>query len=213
MRRLVETGRCYWQQIDGTPLSLGATRRGGFAWRLDRNGNQAVEARLAEGNGEILPCAAPWYVDPARNLAGPVDFGVPPGDCHRFPGGAAGRANRPRRWPKRWRGAFRARLAGPRTDIVEEVRDGPPVPVLRLTTRKRAYRYSFGPGRHDDRIDIALFGYEYDGKIIDARSAPPSCVRSRTDASSCGGAITWRKPHSARSSRDLGCRRPPISRR
>src|SRR4051812_19450485 len=174
MRRLVETGRCYWHQIDGTPLSLGPQRRGAFTWRLDRSGSQAVEARLAEEDGEILSCAAPWYIDPARNLAGPLDFGVPPVIVAGFlaappvaPNQAPALAEAlARRFPG-------LALPAPRTDIVEEVRDGPPVPVLRLTTRKRAYRYSFGSGRDEDRIDIALFGYEYDGNIIDARSAPP----------------------------------------
>ena len=172
MRRLVETGRCYWQQIDGTPLSLGPKRRGAFVWRLDRSGNQAVEARLAEDAGEILPCAAPWYVDPARSLAGPVDFALPPAIVAGFvaappvaPNQAAALA---RALEHRFPGLA---LPMPRSDIVEERRDGPPVPVLRLATRNRAYRYTSGRG--DDRIDIALLGYEYDGRIIDARSAPP----------------------------------------
>src|SRR3954471_6213714 len=63
-------------------------------------------------------------------------------------------------------------LPAPRIDVVEETRHDPPVPVLRLATRKRAYRYAFGAGRGDDRIDLVFLGYEYDGRIIDPASAP-----------------------------------------
>ena len=194
MQHLVTTGRCYWRDIGGTPLSLGPRRRGAFVWRLDNSGNQAVEAQLAEGEGEILPCAAPWYVDPGQSLAGPVDFGVKPEIAAAFlaappvaPNQAPALAEAlARRFPG-------LGLPAPRTELVEEIRRDPPLPVLRLATRKRAYRYAFGAGRGDDRIDIAFLGYEYDGKIIDARSAPPelrSCrgrARHRAAAPLCGG--------------------------
>ena len=173
MQHLLRTGRCYWREITGTPLMPGPKRRGVFVWRLDDSGNQAIEARLAEGEGEILPCAAPWYVDPGQNLAGPVDFGVTSEIAAAFlaappvaPNQAAALAEAlARRFPG-------LGLPAPRIDVVEETRRDPPVPVLRLATRKRAYRYAFGAGRGDDRIDFAFLGYEYDGRIIDPASAP-----------------------------------------
>ena len=121
-----------------------------------------------------MPCAAPWYVDPERNLAGPIDFGVTSEIAAAFlaappvaPNQAAALAEAlARRFPG-------LGLPAPRIDLVEETRHDPPVPVLRLATRKRAYRYAFGAGRGDDRIDLAFLGYEYDGRIIDAASAPP----------------------------------------
>jgi len=178
MRHLIETGRCYWRDINSAPLALGPPRRGGFAWRLDGSGNQAVEARVAEGSAEILSSAAPWYVDPERSLAGPLDFEVPPEIAAAFlgappvaPNQAAALADAlTRRFPG-------LGLPGPQVDVLEEIRDGPPVAVLRLATRKRAWRHAYGRGRADDRIDIALLGYEYDGKIIDAASAPPESRR------------------------------------
>ena len=173
MQHLLRTGRCYWREITGTPLIPGPKRRGVFVWRLDNTGNQAIEARLAEGEGEIMPCAAPWYVDPEQNLAGPIDFGVTSEIAAAFlaappvaPNQAAALAEAlARRFPG-------LGLPAPRIDVVEETRHDPPVPVLRLATRKRAYRYAFGAGRGDDRIDFVFLGYEYDGQIIDPASAP-----------------------------------------
>ncbi|MGD9613888.1 MAG: SNF2-related protein [Alphaproteobacteria bacterium] len=196
MQRLLQTGRCYWHEIAGVPLALGPKRRGEFAWRLDNNGNQAVEARLAEGAGEILPCTAPWYVDPEQNLAGPIDFGVKADIAAAFlaappvaPDQAAALAEAlARRFPG-------LGLPAPRTDVAEEIRHDPPVPVLRLATRKRAHRYSFGPGRGDDRIDLAFLGYEYDGRIIDPAAAPPE-LRHVVD-----GRVVVRRRHYAAEAR------------
>jgi superfamily II DNA or RNA helicase len=175
LQHVLQTGRCYWRDVNLAPLALGAPRRGGFVWRLDQSGNQAVEPCVAEGAGEILRSAAPWYVDPGQSLAGPLDFGIPPEIAARFlaappvaPHQAAALADA---LAQRFPGLA---LPPPRADVVEEIRQGPPVPVLRLATRKR---YGYGRPRGDDRIDIALLGYEYDGKIIDPASAPPELRR------------------------------------
>lgn len=121
----------------------------------------------------MLPCAAPWYVDSAARLAGPLDFGLPPeivAGFLRAPPVAPNQA-----------AALSAALARdfpglglplPRADVVEEIRTDPPVPILRLVSRNRAWRYSYGRGRGDNRIDLALLGFEYEGKVIDVASAP-----------------------------------------
>ncbi len=178
MQRLLATGRCCWRDINAPPLTLGPARPGGFAWRLDKDGNQTVEVAVAgepagEGAAEILPCVAPWYVDPTRNIAGPIDFALPAEIVTGFlraPPVAPSQA-----------AALAAALAhdfagldlpGPRTDVIEEVRADPPIPVLRLVNRKRAWRYAYGRARPDDLIDLALLGYDYDGTIIDPASSP-----------------------------------------
>jgi superfamily II DNA or RNA helicase len=178
MQTLIGTGRCHWQDINSAPLALGPARQGRFDWRLDKDGNQAVEAVVAEGTAEILRCVAPWYVDLRQNLAGPIDFGLPPEIVVAFlrapavapTQAAALAAVLTRDFPG-------LGLPGPRTDVVEEIRSDPPIPVLRLVNRRRMWRYSYGRGRSDDRIDLALLGYEYDGKVIDPASAPPELRR------------------------------------
>jgi hypothetical protein len=173
MQHLIATGRCHWRDINTVPLTLGPPRPGCFAWRLDKDGNQKVAATLAAGPGEILACVAPWYADLQQGLAGPVDFGLPPLIVAAFlkappvaPNQAAALA------------AALARdfpgldLPGPRTDVIEEIRTDPPVPVLLLANRRRTWRYSYGRNRSDDRIDLALLGYDYDGTIIDPAASP-----------------------------------------
>jgi superfamily II DNA or RNA helicase len=177
MQRLVATGRCCWRDINAAPLALGPPRRGRLYWRLDRDGNQVVEPALGDG-GEVLRCCAPWYVDPGQGLAGPIDFGLPPASVAAFlrappvaPHQAAALA-----------AALAREFAGadvplPRADVIEEVRSDPPVCVLRLVNRRAAWHSYYRRRRDEDRIDLALLGYDYDGAIIDPSAAPPEMRR------------------------------------
>jgi superfamily II DNA or RNA helicase len=179
LQRLVATGRCCWRDVNAQPLAPGPPRAGRLQWRLDHDGNQVVEPALADGDaGEVLRCCAPWYVDPAQNLAGPLDFGLPPATVAAFlrappvaPHQAAALA-----------AALARDFAGadvplPRAEIVEEVRAEPPVCVLRLVNRRLAWRGDYRRRRAEDAVDLALLGYDYDGAIIDPASAPPETRR------------------------------------
>ncbi|HTT78726.1 MAG TPA: SNF2-related protein, partial [Stellaceae bacterium] len=178
LQRLVATGRCCWRDINTAPLAQGPARRGRLQWRLDRDGNQVVEPALGDGGGEVLRCCAPWYVDPAQSLAGPIDFGLPPTTVAAFlraPPVALHQA-------AALAAALAREFAGadvplPRADVVEEIRGYPPVCVLRLVNRRSAWRSYSRRRRDEDAIDLALLGYEYDGAIIDPASAPPDMRR------------------------------------
>ena len=64
-------------------------------------------------------------------------------------------------------------LPRPRTDLVEEIRDDPPVPTLLLANRQRRRNYwemwAKGLG---ERVDVALLGYAYGDTLIAAEDAP-----------------------------------------
>ena len=61
----------------------------------------------------------------------------------------------------------------PRADLVEEIRDEPPVPMLLLANRKRSWTYWDARSRDwDQRVDVALLGYAYGGVMIDVDTAP-----------------------------------------
>src|SRR5208283_2353550 len=61
----------------------------------------------------------------------------------------------------------------PRADLVEEIRDEKPVPMLLLANRKRGWGYWDERSRDWDlRVDVALLGYAYGGVAIDLESTP-----------------------------------------
>ncbi|HEX3952203.1 MAG TPA: DEAD/DEAH box helicase [Stellaceae bacterium] len=173
MQQIIATGRCRWRELDAPPLTAGPPRRGQLIWQLEHDGYQRLQANAADGSTEILASAAPWYVDLAQALAGPLDFGLPPtivAELLRAPPVAISQAAA---LSKALTQEFAALdLPRPLADVVEELRDNPPIPVLQLVSRQRNWSYS-SRGQQHDRIDVALLGYEYDGKILDTNSAPP----------------------------------------
>ena len=141
MQRIVATGRCRWRQLDSPPLGLGPPLPGRLAWQLGSDGRQTIAVELGDGRAVVLPAAAPWYVDPDRNVAGPIAFDIAralvkvalsaPVTIEQAPAVA---------------GRLALDLPGlalppPRADLVEEVRAERPVPILALGRRKRSRNY------------------------------------------------------------------------
>jgi len=138
LRRIIDTGRCRWRDLASPPLKLGPPRRGHLAWRLGPDGRQTIDVELDDGPAVPLPSASPWYVHPEEDLAGPIELDVARplvGIALSAPPVTIAQANA--------LGALIARdlpdlvLPPPRTDLVEEILDQPPVPTLMLANRPR----------------------------------------------------------------------------
>jgi SNF2-related domain/Helicase conserved C-terminal domain/SWIM zinc finger len=177
MEKVVATGRCRWRQIAAPPLARGPLRSARVGWQLAEDGRQSAVISGMEGGAIGLPCSAPWYVDPDARLAGPLEFDLPPGLVAAFlaappidPVQAAALGGV---FDRDFRGFD---LPRPQADLVEEVCDAPPVPVLRFANRGHHWNYWSSRGV-DDSVDIALLGFAYDGRIIDLAAAPEEMRR------------------------------------
>jgi superfamily II DNA or RNA helicase len=174
LRRIIDTGRCRWQDLASPPLRFGPPRRGRLAWRLGPDGRQTIDVELDDRSAVTLPSASPWYVDPEEHLAGPImlDIARPlVGIALSAPPVTIAQANA--------LGALIARdlpdlaLPPPRTDLVEEIRDDPPVPTLMLANRARRRNYWEVWGKDwEERVDVALLGYAYGDTLIGGDDAP-----------------------------------------
>ena len=167
LRRIIDTSRCRWQDLASPPLRLGPPRGGRLAWRLGSDGRQTIEIDLDDGSVP-LPSASPWYVDPEERIAGPVAL-----DIARPLIGLALSAPPVTTAQATALGALIERdlpglaLPRPRTDLVEEIKDDPPVPTLVLANRQRRRNYWEEWGKDwDDRVDVAMLGYAYGGTLI-----------------------------------------------
>jgi superfamily II DNA or RNA helicase len=169
MRRILATGRCRWQNLASPPLALGPGRPGRLAWQVGADGRQTVGIALDDPSAVVLPSASPWYVLPAEHLAGPVELDLalplvkialsapPVTKAQAEAVGAALERDLPG-----------LALPGPRSDIVEEIRKDPPVPVLTLVQRKRGWNYwGVRTKEWDDNVDLALLGFSYGGIVVD----------------------------------------------
>src|SRR6266481_2283610 len=174
LRRMVASGRCCWQDLAATPLALGSPRHGRLAWRRGSDGRQTVDVELDDGSAIALPSASPWYVDPAEHVVGPITLDIarplvrialsaPPVTTAQA---AALGALIERNLPD-------LALPRPRTDLVEEIREEPPVPTLLLANRQRRRNYwEMWTKDLEEGVDVALLGYLYGDTLIAAEEAP-----------------------------------------
>jgi superfamily II DNA or RNA helicase len=174
LRRIVATGRCRWQHLASPPLMLGPPRGGRLTWRLGSDGRQMIEVELEDGLAVTLPSASPWYVDPGEHVVGPMVL-----DIARPLLRIALSAPPLMTAQAATLGALIERdlpslpLPRPRTDLVEEIRDDPPLPTLLLANRQRRRNYWEMWGKDwEEHIDVALLGYTYGGTMIDVEDAP-----------------------------------------
>jgi superfamily II DNA or RNA helicase len=77
LARMLATGRCRWQTLDGPILSAGAARPAAIRWTAGGDGRQRPEIAVEDGviAGILGP---PWYVDHDKGVCGPLDVGMPP---------------------------------------------------------------------------------------------------------------------------------------
>ncbi|TMJ64696.1 MAG: helicase SNF2, partial [Alphaproteobacteria bacterium] len=169
LRRILATGRCRWQNLASPALEIGPSRAAWLGWQLDDEGRQTMRVVLDDPSAVVLPSASPWYVLPAEHLAGPVEVNLarplvrialsaPP--VTKAQAEAVGTALE-RELPG-------LALPRPRSDIVEEIRKEPPVPILALVQRKRGWNYwGVRTKEWDDNVDLALLGFSYGGVVLD----------------------------------------------
>lgn len=80
LARLIATGRCRWQGLDGPLLRPGEVRRGELRWMMTADGRQRPEAAVAGesgGSAVVAVLTPPWYIDLAAHAAAPVSLDVP----------------------------------------------------------------------------------------------------------------------------------------
>jgi superfamily II DNA or RNA helicase len=173
MAHIVATGRCRWRDIANPPLALGPRRSGRLGWQFGEDGRQSAAIVEIEGGAIALSCAAPWYVDPASHLAGPLEFDLPSGLVGAFlaapPIDAVQAAALGGIFERDFRGFA---LPRPRAALIEEIRTTAPQVVLRLANRRLTRTYWMPSREADENIDIALLGFAYDGRVINLAGTP-----------------------------------------
>ena len=210
LRRLIGTGRCHWHDKDTPPLTLGPARPASLDWQLLPDGRQLPRIGSPEKGIRPLVCAAPWYVDPVRGQAGPLDSGLPAGLAKTL-------LAAPPIAPQQAQAvveALQRHLPGlpvvmPQTSLVEEIRQSKPVPCLRLISVESprgalAYHWRGGSRDVDPIVDLALLTFDYDGKISMPPRSHNSSGRSMATVSSSGPAMSKPSRRRGRSLADLG---------
>jgi superfamily II DNA or RNA helicase len=75
--QILATGRCYWQDKDQPPLTLGSVRKAYPTWEVNEEGIQKLIYKVTDGADVILPLSPLWYIDTHQRLCGPLETGLP----------------------------------------------------------------------------------------------------------------------------------------
>jgi superfamily II DNA or RNA helicase len=84
LRRIVATGRAYWQSLRGKPLRAGAGRHMLFAWKALPDGNQELRCEVAASVAVFLDVNPPMYIDSATAEVGHMESTHPLGLARQF---------------------------------------------------------------------------------------------------------------------------------
>ena len=76
LRKIISTGRAFFQTKDNPPLKLAAERTVGIGWHLRNDGSQAVGLSTHD-HVEAVCCALPWFIDKSLWESGPLRFDLP----------------------------------------------------------------------------------------------------------------------------------------
>lgn len=81
LKKILVTGRCYFQSIDSKPLIEAPARHATVSWRHLNNGASLAALSVDPGAPPIrivIPSAPPWYIDAIRGECGPLQTEVSP---------------------------------------------------------------------------------------------------------------------------------------
>ncbi len=74
IERLVATGRCHWDSLEGPALAAGPKRRATLAWCIDETGEQTVQVVSTPGVTAVVTTTPLLYIDAASATAGPLEL-------------------------------------------------------------------------------------------------------------------------------------------
>ncbi len=77
-KKILATGRCYFQNADGKPLIHGAERHADLVWRNLLDGASVAELSVTPLARAIIPSAPPWYIDEVSHECGPIQTDAAP---------------------------------------------------------------------------------------------------------------------------------------
>jgi superfamily II DNA or RNA helicase len=78
LKKILATGRCYFQHVNGKALVEGTARHADVEWRNLLNGASVAELTVDPPVRAIIPSAPPWYIDETTGECGPIQMDATP---------------------------------------------------------------------------------------------------------------------------------------
>lgn len=193
LQKMVATGRTFWLDHKGAPLTWGDARQGRIEWR--EAGKRGVAPCLIVPGAIALNAEPPVYVDEAGGLIGPVQLSLPPRLASQFLSAPAiPRAQIEevsRRLSQKLPEPHHGLLPVPAPAAIRVDEDPRPILRLKLGQVNRSYYYYSGKDREQGPVGVVSVGFRYGRFEIDPTQRP-----SRLELFEAGQvyAITRRQP-------------------
>lgn len=169
VRRIVATGRAFWRDHKGVPLSWGEAREGQIEWRP--GAGRGLAPHLVVPGAVGLNAEPPVYVDEANGVIGPVQLGLPPRlACQFLSAPSIPRAQLEevsRRLGQKLPELHHGLLPVPPAAAVPVDEDPRPVLRLKVGDVGRSYYYYHTKSEPPGPIGVASLGFRYGGFDID----------------------------------------------
>ncbi len=175
LTKMLPTGRCYWQDMNNSPLQLKQARDLKLEWQTDEDGDARLEIHI-EPDGMLLLTTPPLYLSPKTNSIGQLNNA-------RYSMAQLQQLLKAPTVPVDLLDAFSQRLAQkipstvlptPKQVAVREIKDQQPLPYLYLSSREidehrfHIMRIRFAYGDHELAYanNEAIYSYSNNAAIV-----------------------------------------------
>ncbi len=141
IKKLLETGRCYWHQASGEPFKLGATRAAKAIWRVDARGVQRGGLEAEPVATLELPFSPPWFVDTQSRELGVLETGISNRVAKTFLSVPALKPELVPAFLSQFDAKYKGTLPAPRV-FEERISVEPCVPVIKLFSNQVKFDWS-----------------------------------------------------------------------
>ncbi len=161
IKKLLETGRCYWHEVKGEAFKLGAARAARALWRVDARGVQRGGFEAETSATLELPFSPPWFVDVPSHELGVLETGIPNRVAKTF---LAVPALKPELVPaflSQFDAKYKGTLPTPRV-FEERISNEPCVPIIKLFSNQVKFDWS-GLNKNLESLTLE---FEYGGTRV-----------------------------------------------
>jgi superfamily II DNA or RNA helicase len=141
IKKLLETGRCYWSEVKGEAFKLGAVRAAKAIWRVDARGVQRGGFEAEPAATLELPFSPPWFVDTATHELGVLETGISNRVAKTFLSVPALKPELVPAFLSQFDAKYKGTLPAPRV-FEERMSDEPCVPIIKLFSNQVKFDWS-----------------------------------------------------------------------
>ena len=174
-KKILATGRCYFQNTLGKPLIEAPARQASVGWRHLANGASMAALSVdcaAPPISIVIPSAPPWYIDTVRGECGPLHTELSPAVASLLAAAPILPAHIVERVAREMTMRNLHKIVPPPVTVAEVfIADYRPVPVLILDSHKLESWHRQSWKSTTSFVDTAKLAFDYLGERIVARAA------------------------------------------